>query len=80
MVTELSLAKSYLSICPNTYDFLRFFLIFEIFFFSFEKTIKSHEILTVFAERLRTTLNKFLDNRSKRFANTTQTFFDKRGF
>ena len=25
-------------------------------------------------------LKKFLDNRSKRFANTTQTFFDKRGF
>ena len=34
----------------------------------------------VFAKRLRSTLNKFLDNRSKRFANTTRIFFDKRGF
>ena len=33
----------------------------------------------VFAKRLRTTFKKFLDNRSKRFANTTETFFDKRG-
>ena len=34
----------------------------------------------VFAKRLRTILEKFLDNRSKLFANTTQTFFDKRSF
>ena len=34
----------------------------------------------IFAKRLRTTLEKFLDSRSKRFANTTQTFFDKRSF
>ena len=34
----------------------------------------------VFAKRLRTILKKFLDNRSKRFANTTQIFFDKWGF
>ena len=33
----------------------------------------------VFAKRLGTTLKKFLYNRSKRFANTTQTFFHKRG-
>ena len=34
----------------------------------------------VFAKRLRTTLKRFLDNRSTRFANTTQTIFDKHGF
>ena len=33
----------------------------------------------VFAKRLGTTLKKFLYNRSKRFANMTQTFFHKRG-
>ena len=33
----------------------------------------------VFAKRLSTTLKKFLDNRSKRFENTSQTVFDKRG-
>ena len=59
-------------------NFLDFFLIVEIFF-CFEKTIKSRN-LNVFAKRLRTTLKEFLDNRSKLFANTTQTFFDKRGF
>ena len=31
-------------------------------------------------KRLRNTLKKFLDNRSKWFANTTQIFFDKQGF
>ena len=61
-------------------NFFRFFfLIFEIFVISFEKVIKSRN-LDVVAKSLRTTLKKFLDNRSKRFANTTQTFFDKRGF
>ena len=31
--------------CSNNYEFFQiFFLIFEIFFGSFEKTIKSHEI------------------------------------
>ena len=34
----------------------------------------------VFAKKLRTTLKNFLDNQSKRFANTTQTYFDKRSF
>ena len=34
----------------------------------------------VLAKRLRTTLKKFLDNRLKRFANTTQRFFGKQGF
>ena len=34
----------------------------------------------VFTKRLRTSLKKFLHNQSKRFANTTQTFFDKWGF
>ena len=34
----------------------------------------------VFVKRLRTALKKFLGNRSKRFANTTQRFFDKRDF
>ena len=33
-----------------------------------------------FRKSLHTILKKFLDNRSKRFANTTQTFFNKRGF
>ena len=36
--------------------------------------------LDVFAKRLRTTLEKFLGNRSKRLANTTQRFLDKRDF
>ena len=36
--------------------------------------------LDVFAKKIRIALVKFLDNRSKRFAKTTQTFFDKRGF
>ena len=34
----------------------------------------------VFAKILRTTLKKFLGNRSKRFANTTRRFYDKRNF
>ena len=33
-----------------------------------------------FANRLRITLKKFLDNRSKRFATMTQNVFDKRSF
>ena len=34
----------------------------------------------VFAKRLRTTLNMFLNNRSEQFANMTQILFDKRSF
>ena len=34
----------------------------------------------VFAKRLRTTLEKFLNIRSTRFANTSQKFFNKRNF
>ena len=60
-------------------NFFRFFFNLRNFFFNFEKTIESHEIF-IFFRRLRTRLKKFLDNRSKRFANTTRTFFDKRGF
>ena len=58
----------------------RFFSNFWIFF-TFELRIKNHEILICFRKKtIRTTLKKFLDNRSKRFGNTTQTFFDKRRF
>ena len=45
-------------------NFFGFFLISEI----------------IFAKRLRSTLKKFLDNRSKRFENTTQTLFDEQDF
>ena len=31
-------------------------------------------------KKIHTILKKLLDNRWKRFANTTQKFFDKRGF
>ena len=61
-------------------NFFRFFLIFEIFFLVLRKRSKVTEFGYVFVKRLGTTLKKFLDNRSKRFANTSQTFFDKRGF
>ena len=50
------------------------------FLFGFEKMIKNHELWIFFAKTLRTSLKKFLDNQTKLFANTTQTFFDKRGF
>ena len=50
----------------------------------FSLVLKKQSIVTkfgyFFAKRLRTTLRMFLDNRSKRFANTSQNFFDKRGF
>ena len=58
-------------------NFFKFFTNFRNFF-SFDKR-SSHEILICFAKRLRTTLKKFLDNRSKQYANTIQIFFDKRG-
>ena len=54
--------------------------IFEIFFVDLKKRWKVTNVGYVFVERLRITPKKFLDNWSKRFANTTQTFFDKRGF
>ena len=36
--------------------------------------------MDVFAKILRTSLKKFLDNRSKRLANTIEIYFDKRSF
>ena len=51
---------------------------FRIFFFSFEKSIKSHTIWICSCKK--TTLKKFLDNRSKQFRNTRKIFFDKWGF
>ena len=61
-------------------NFFRFFLIFEIFFLVLKKQSKVMKFGYVLAKRLGSTLMKFLDNRSKRFANTSQTFFDKQGF
>ena len=60
-------------------NFFRFFLIFEMFFLVLKKRSKFTKFGHVFAKRLRMTLKKSLDNLSKRFANTTQTFFDNRG-
>ena len=70
------LVKIYLSICPNSYEFFQIFFNFRNFVFSFEKTKFGY----IFAKRIRTTLKKFLDNRSKGFEISTQTFSDKRGF
>ena len=50
------------------------------FFFLVSKKRSCRKIWISFRKRLRTTLKKFLDNWSKQFANTTQSFFDKRGF
>ena len=60
--------------------FSDFSLIFEIFFLILKNWLKVTKFGYIFTKRLRTILKKFLGNRSKRFANTTQTFFDKRGF
>ena len=60
-------------------NYFRFFSNLRNFLFSFEKPIKSRN-LDGFAKSLRTTLKKFLNNRSEGFANMTQTFFDKRSF
>ena len=73
------LAKIHLSICPNTYEFFRFFSNLRFFFIS-KKRSKVTKFGFVFPKNLRTTLKKFLNNQSKRLATTTQTFFDKRGF
>ena len=57
-------------------NFSRFFLT-RFFFFDDQKL----QNLDMFSQKiLRTTLKKFLGNRSKRFANTTQKFRDKRNF
>ena len=61
-------------------NFFRFFSNLRIFFIVLKKRSKVTKFGYVFAKRFRTILKKFLDNRSKRFANTDQTFFDKRGF
>ena len=58
-------------------NFCRFFAKFSVLVLKNDEVTKFR---TVFAKRLSTALKKFLDNRSKRFANTTQTFFNKRGF
>ena len=54
-----------------------FFIFFSnlIFFFFSDQKSRNWD---VFAKRLGTKLKKFLDNRSKRFANKTQIFLDKR--
>ena len=61
-------------------NFSRFFSNLRIFFLVLKKRSKFTKFRYVSAKRLRTTFKKFLDNRSKRFANTTQAFFEKRGF
>ena len=53
---------------------------FRIYFCSFKKTIESGNLDEFSKKRLRTTVKKFPDNRSKQFAITTQTFFNKRDF
>ena len=66
---------------PNTRQFFHiFFYSSKFFFLVLIKRSKDTKFRHVFEKRLRATLKKYLDNRSKRFANTTQTFFDKRGF
>ena len=61
-------------------NFIRFFSNLRIFFLVLKKRLNVTKYACIFAKRLHTTLKKFLDNRSRRFANTTQIFFDKRGF
>ena len=78
---NFSSVKIDLSICPNIYRFFSdFFLILEIFFLVLKKRSKVTKFGHAFEKRLRTILKKFLDNWSKRFENTTPTFFDKRNF
>ena len=61
-------------------NFSRFFFNLRNFFLVLKKRSIVTKFGYVFAKRLRNILKKFLDNRSKRFGNTTQTFFDKKGF
>ena len=75
------LAKIDSSICPNTYGFFSgFFSNFRISFYFLKKRSKVTKFGDVFLKRLDNTLKKFLCNRSQRYANTTQTFLDKRNF
>ena len=53
-------------------NFFRFFSNFRNFCLALKKRSKVTKFEYVFAKRLGTTLKKFLDNRSKRFANTTR--------
>ena len=74
------LAKMYLSTYLITCEFFQIFSNLKIFFFFFCRNNRVTKFVYVFVKRLRTALKKFLDNRSKRFADTTQTFFDKQDF
>ena len=67
-------------ICSNTYEFFHIFFNLRNFFLVSKKRSEVTKFGNVLAKRLGTTLKEFLDNRSKRFANTSQTFFDKQGF
>ena len=61
-------------------NFLAFFSNLRNFLLVLKERSKDTKFGYVFAKRLRTTLKKFLDNLSERFANTTQTFFEKWDF
>ena len=74
------LAKNDFSISPNAYEFFSDFFLILDFFLVLKKRSKVQKFGYVFAKRLHSTLKKFLVTRLKRFTNTTQTFFDKRGF
>ena len=52
----------------------------KFFFLVYTKRSNVTKFQHVFVKRLRNTLKKLLDSRTKWFANTTQTFFDKRSF
>ena len=81
-ITQLFFSQNwFVNLSEYIWIFSDFFLTFEFFFFLvLKKLSKVAKFGYVFAQRLRTTLKKFLDNRSKFFANMTRTFVDKRGF
>ena len=61
-------------------NFFRFFSNLRNFLLVFTKRSKVAKFGYDFATRLRTALKKYLNNRLKRFANSTQKFVDKRSF
>ena len=61
-------------------NFIKFFSNLRNFFLILKKRSKVTKFGYVFAKRLGTTRKNFPNHRSKRFANKTPTFFDKRGF
>ena len=61
-------------------NFFRFFSNLRNFLLVLTKRSKVTKFGYDFATRLRTALKKSLNNRLKRFANSTQKFVDKRSF